>query len=83
MAERVWRQADYRRKRGENGSAKFHYERILEQYADTPYASQATEMLKELEGLPAVPPQRFQSLVWLLGSDVEDRPWLKDAPSQE
>jgi outer membrane protein assembly factor BamD (BamD/ComL family) len=83
MAERIWKQADYRRKRGENGSAKFHYERILELYADTPYASQATEMLKELEGLPADPPQRFKSLVWMFGSDLEDRPWLKDTPSQE
>lgn len=80
MAERVWNQADYRRSRGENGSAKFHYERLLENYADTPFAPQAREALQELEGLPSDPPQRFKSLVWLFGADVDDRPGV-DQPA--
>ncbi len=82
MAERIWNQADYRRKRGENGSAKFHYQRILEEYSDTPFAAQATEALRELEPLPDDPPQRFKSLVWLFRADNNDRPWLKDVTAE-
>ena len=83
MAERIWNQAEYRRRRGENGSAKFYYQRILDQYADTPFASQATETLSQLEGLPEDPPQRFKSLVWLFRADNNDRPWMKDVTSSE
>lgn len=82
MAERIWNQADYRRKRSENGAAKFHYQRILDDYADTPFASQATAALQELAGLPDDPPLRFKPLIWLFRADVDDRPWVKDAKAE-
>ncbi len=82
MAERIWNQADYRRKRSENSSAKFHLQRILDQYEDTPFAAQASEMLKEMEGLPDDPPQRFKPLVWLFRADNNDQPWMKDVAAQ-
>ena len=82
MAERIWNQADYRRNRSENGAAKFHYQRILDDYADTPFASQATAALQELTGLPDDPPQRFKPLIWLFRANVDDRPWVKDAKAE-
>ena len=78
MAERIWEQAKYRRDRQENGSAKFYYERILEEYADTPFADQAQEQLAALEGTPDDPPQRFKSLIWLFGETTDDRPWREN-----
>lgn len=75
MAERIWYQAKYRRSRSENGSAKFHFTRILEEYGDTPFAEQAQEGLDELKDAPDSPPQRFKALVWLFGGPKDERPW--------
>ncbi len=82
MAERVWTQANYRYKRSENGSAKFHYQRILDEYADTPFAPEAKQKLVELADAPNDPPQYFKSLIWLFGADNDERPWLKNAASE-
>ncbi|MEM8735396.1 MAG: hypothetical protein AAGG44_14280 [Planctomycetota bacterium] len=75
MAERIWTQADYRRKQSANGAAKFHYERILEEYSDTPFAEQAREELAKIQDAPDTPPQRFKALVWLLGGTTDEKPW--------
>ncbi|GIW98122.1 MAG: hypothetical protein KatS3mg111_1455 [Pirellulaceae bacterium] len=75
MAERIWTQAQYRRARQENGSARFHYQRLIEQYRDTPFAEQAQEQLAAIQDAPADPPQRFKALVWLFQAEVDDRPW--------
>lgn len=75
MAERIWTQSDYRRKRQEYGSARYHYERILDEYADTPFADKAREALEELKGEPDDPPQRFKALVWIFGDTTGERPW--------
>ncbi len=83
LAERIWEQAEYRTRRSENGSAKFHYNRILKEFSDTPFAAEAQAMLTKLGGQPDDPPQRFQSLVWLFGGDNDDRPWLKDVPAAQ
>lgn len=82
MAERVWKQADYRYKRSENKAARFHYQRILDEYEDTPFAPQATEMLSKIEGLPDDPPQHFKPLVWMFNAGNEDRPWLKNPTAE-
>ncbi len=74
MAERIWKQADYRYKRSENKAARFHYQRLLDEYADTPFAEQATAMLSELENAPDDPPQRFKPLVWMFNAQDEERP---------
>ncbi|MEM7473449.1 MAG: outer membrane protein assembly factor BamD [Planctomycetota bacterium] len=75
MAERIWTQAKFRRRKGENGAARFHYERILNDFADTPFANQAGEQLAAIKDSPAVPPQRFKALVWLMGGTTDDKPW--------
>lgn len=75
MAERIWNQAKYRRDRKEYGSAKFHFNRILENYADTPFAEQAREGLEALQEKPDDPPQRFKALIWAFGESTDDRPW--------
>lgn len=82
MAERIWNQADYRYKRSENKAARFHYQRILDEYEDTPFSSQAREMLAKLEGLPDDPPQHFKPLVWMFQAENNDRPWLKNATAE-
>lgn len=75
MAERIWTQAGYRRDQAANGAAKFHYQRILEDFADTPFADQAREELGKIQDAPDKPPQRFKALVWALGASNDDRPW--------
>ncbi len=84
LAERIWEQAEYRRKRSEYGSAKFHYQRILDEYSDTPFGEQARGQLAELQDKPDDPPQRFAPLVKIFGGTTDERPWLKnrDATSQ-
>jgi outer membrane protein assembly factor BamD (BamD/ComL family) len=79
MAERIWSQARYRRWRSEYGAARFHYRRILEDYPDTPFADRAREAMEEIKDRPDTPPQRFKALLWLLGSDGDDRPWREKA----
>lgn len=75
MAERIWQQAKFRRKKSENGAARFHYNRILKEFSDTPFAEQAQVALKEIEDAPDTPPQRFKALVWLFGGSIDERPW--------
>lgn len=78
MAERIWQQSKYRRDRSEYGAARFHYERIINEYGDTPFANQAREQLARIKDKPAVPPQRFKTLVWLMGGSTDDRPYKND-----
>ncbi len=69
-AERLWVQANYRKNREENNSAKIYLDQILVEYSDTPFAEKAREALKDLEGLPDDPPQRFQWIArWFPESD--------------
>ncbi len=77
MAERVWKQATYRRNRGENGAAKFHYNRLVQEFSETPFAEEARGEIGEVADAPENPPQRFKSLVWLFGADTNKRPWIK------
>jgi len=75
-AERIWNQATYRKDRQENGSAKFHYRKIVEEYSDTPFAEEAKQELAKLDGKPEDPPQRFKPLIWLFQANDDERPWL-------
>jgi outer membrane protein assembly factor BamD (BamD/ComL family) len=73
-AEREWHGAEYRRVRGENGSARFHYQKIIDEFPDTPFAKEAEAKIAELEGLPEDPPQRFGPLVKLFGQPKSEQP---------
>lgn len=78
MAERIWTQAQFRRKKSEFGAAKFHYRRILKEYSDTPFAEDAQTELDKIEAKPDLPPQRFKSLIWIFGGTTEERPWREE-----
>lgn len=73
-AEREWFGAEYRRVRGENGAAKFHYNKIISEFSDTPFAKEAEVKIAELEGLPEDPPQRFAPLVKVFGQSKAEQP---------
>ncbi|KAA1259984.1 hypothetical protein LF1_25220 [Rubripirellula obstinata] len=61
-ADRIAYRADYREKRKEYGAAAFYYQRLLDDYGDTPHAEKARKRLGEIETLPEVPTPR---LSWL------------------
>ncbi len=81
-AEREWFGAEYRRVRGENGSARFHYNKIISEYSDTPFAKEAEIKIAELEGLPEDPPQRFAPLVKLFGQSKSEQPLIISDPGK-
>lgn len=80
-AERLWHSAEYRRNRSEIGSAKIHYQDIINEYSDTPFAEEARTQLSKIEGLPDDPPQRLPWLVKIFGDSKKERP-LFDTPVQ-
>lgn len=69
-SERLMYRAEYREKRKEYGAARYYYQRILDEFSDTPQADQARERLGSVEQLPAVPEQR---LSWLTTIFPESR----------
>jgi outer membrane protein assembly factor BamD (BamD/ComL family) len=73
-AERLWFQADYRMKRGENNSARLYLNDVIKDFADTPFADQAKEALTKLEDLPGDPPQRFEWLADLFPESDRVKP---------
>lgn len=79
MAERIWDVAEYRRLGKLYGAAKFHYQRILDDYADTPYAEQAQVKISELSDYPDRPAHWLDPLGKLFGS-TDDRPWREKNP---
>ncbi len=77
-AEREWHNAEYRRTKQENGSARFYYQRVLDEFSDTPFAEQARDRLTELQDQPDDPPEYFSPLIKLLGADDDKRPYVID-----
>lgn len=62
-AQRDWVVAQYYERRREYGGARFHYLEVIKNFDDTPFAERARKRIKEIEGLPDVPPQQLQWLV--------------------
>lgn len=81
-AERVWYQAEWRRIRSESGAARFHYQRIIDEYSDTPFAKDAEAKLEQIKDLPDDPPQRFKPLVKLFGEPKSERPLIESGSSK-
>lgn len=77
-AERTWEYAERHRKAGANGSAKFHYQKLVDEFSETPFAEQAEVRLEELKDAPDDPPQYFRPLIKVFGADAGERPWKKD-----
>ena len=68
MAEREWSLAQYYDYRREFGGARYHYQQILENFDDTPFAPRAQERIQQTANLPDVPPQQLSWLVSLFPS---------------
>lgn len=81
-AEREWTHAEYRRLRQENASARFYYQRVVDEYIDTPFAEDAEKRLAELEGKPDDPPQHFGPLVKLFGVSKSEQPLFQNNVGQ-
>lgn len=65
-AEKVWNLGEYYYNRGEYRAAKTHYDRLLKDFNDTPFALRADERIASSQGQPPVPPQKLPWLVDLL-----------------
>lgn len=77
MAEREWSSGQYRYLQGENLAAKMYFQKILDEYPDTPFAEEAQKLVTELEGKPDRPPQRFRPLVKLFRAEADQRQWKR------
>ena len=83
LAEREWSLADYYDFRREFGGARYHWQQILENYSDTPFAELAQARMEATAGLPDVPPQQMAWLVRLFPSkENRVRPLIQTLPQQ-
>jgi outer membrane protein assembly factor BamD (BamD/ComL family) len=81
QGERRWMQAEYRRKRGENKSARMYLQEILDGYEDTPFGEQAKERLAELEGAQDDPTQYLNWLTQLFPDADPAKPLIDSRSS--
>jgi outer membrane protein assembly factor BamD (BamD/ComL family) len=83
-AEREWQMAHFHQRRSEYGAARFYYALVVKNFADTPFAPQASEQLVALRDKPDVPPQRFEWLVDAFPKEENNRPLIAtgDAPKR-
>ncbi len=81
-AEREWEEAEFRRLREEFRAARFYYNRIIEQYSDTPFAKTAEEYLEKYKDRPDVPPQRLEFLAKMFPRPKREKPWFESNPSK-
>lgn len=81
-ADRIAYRADYREKRKEYGAAAFYYQRLLDNYGDTPHAEKARKRLGEIQTLPDVPTPRLSWLKTVFpDSKASDPLIMKDGES--
>lgn len=79
-AERLYDQAEFRLKRGENTSAKIYLDQLLTEYSDTPFAEQARADTERIKDLPGEPVRYFQWLDRLFPESSRTRPLLESKP---
>ncbi len=82
-AERLAYRAEYREKRKEYRSAAFYYQRLLEEYGDTPHAEKARERLSQIQELPAVPTPRLSFLKTVFPDSRSSDPLEMAGPGAE
>jgi len=75
-AEREWSLGQYYDRRGDYGAARFYYDILTKDYAETPFAQQAKTRLAEVADKPAVPPQRLQWLVDAFPKQAREKPLM-------
>jgi outer membrane protein assembly factor BamD (BamD/ComL family) len=76
-AERIYDQAEYRMKRGENNAAQVYLDRLLTEYSDTPFAEKAREDQARIKELPGEPTRYFQWLNRLFPESSRTKPLLE------
>lgn len=74
FAQREWATAEYYAKTKHFAAARFHYQTILNDYGDSPFAPAAKQRLEDYKDLPDSPPDRFRWLrrVFDWDMDLED-----------
>lgn len=75
-AEREWWMGRYYDRRYQYRAARQHYQKILDEYADTAYQEQAAERVAALAGKPPRPPERLTWLIDLFPRNEEVKPLL-------
>ena len=75
-AEREWSLAQYYDRRGEYGAARFYYDILTKEFAETPFAEKARSRMGEVANEPAVPPQRLQWLVEAFPKEENSKPLM-------
>jgi len=75
-AEREWSLGQYYDRRGDYGAARFYYNILLKDFAETPFAEKARTRLAEVADKPAVRPQRFQWLVDAFPKESNQKPLM-------
>lgn len=78
-AERNWTLARFHHNRQEFRAAQIFYERIVKEYADTPFADKAREASQEIAGKPPVPAQPLPWLVDLFPQRENAKPLLSSS----
>ena len=80
-AEREWLMARFYDRRKAYQAARFYYQIIQRDYADTPFAQQAQTRMAEIRDKPPHPPQYMRWLVKLFPSSEPETPLLKSGNS--
>ncbi len=80
-AEREYVMAKYYLRRREYGGARFYFERIIDDFADTPFANEARQQIAEIADEPAVPAQKLEWLVKLFPNSDAEQPIMASSPS--
>lgn len=78
LAERHWDQAEFRRKKQQWGSARFHLKQLEDEFSDTPFAEQAKQAQATIADKPDDPPQYLSPLAKLFPERGAERPWLQN-----
>jgi outer membrane protein assembly factor BamD (BamD/ComL family) len=81
QAEREWHMARYYARRGEYGAARFHYNQLVQDFAETPFFEKAREQIAATADKPDDPPQRLEWLISVFPEDEPVKPILAETPS--
>ena len=84
-SERLWSLGQYHDRRSEFRAARFYYQQLLKDYAETPFAERARQRMPEIAGKPDVPPKRLQWLVSLFPEQEDVKPLIPsgEAPQRK
>ena len=76
QAERQWWIAKFYEGKDEIGAARYYYQKVAQQYPDTPFASRAFTRYNDLKNLPAKPDSPAQWLVDLFPENDPVKPLI-------